>query len=141
MTERRLPCDELVYNTLLDGCVRSSDLNTGIGLFGEMLNAPHMDNPRSKRLQRLLQQQVPRTMSTSYENSNFCYTSDLVFSLTPPGPHTPCSPPTHPTPHTPSTTSTPPHTPPPPPPPPPHPILSVSHAHKKLTFGVHFLLH
>ena len=64
-------------------------------------------------LQRLIQQKVPR-ISTSCENSNFCYTSDLVFcSLPPPGPHHLLHPPPHPS-H-PRHSSTPPHTPPPPP--------------------------
>jgi pentatricopeptide repeat protein len=35
--ERELPCDELVFNTLIDGCVKTGDLSTGLGLFGEML--------------------------------------------------------------------------------------------------------
>lgn len=35
--ERGLPCDELVYNTLIDGCVKIGDLSTGVGFFAEML--------------------------------------------------------------------------------------------------------
>jgi pentatricopeptide repeat protein len=31
-----LKCDELVYNTLMDGCVKANDLSAGIGLFAEM---------------------------------------------------------------------------------------------------------
>jgi len=31
-----LKCDELVYNTLVDGCVKANDLSAGIGLFAEM---------------------------------------------------------------------------------------------------------
>lgn len=34
---RGLSCDELVYNTLMDGCVKVGDLTTGIGLFEEMV--------------------------------------------------------------------------------------------------------
>eukprot|EP00929_Paragymnodinium_shiwhaense_P102772 TRINITY_DN66002_c0_g1_i1.p1 TRINITY_DN66002_c0_g1~~TRINITY_DN66002_c0_g1_i1.p1 ORF type:complete len:593 (-),score=115.20 TRINITY_DN66002_c0_g1_i1:322-2100(-) len=33
---RGLKCDELVYNTLIDGCVKANDLSAGIGLFAEM---------------------------------------------------------------------------------------------------------
>merc|ERR1719229_253900 len=33
---RGLKCDELVYNTLMDGCVKANDLSAGIGLFAEM---------------------------------------------------------------------------------------------------------
>jgi pentatricopeptide repeat protein len=32
-------CDELVYNTLMDGCVRANDLSAGIGLFAEMTHS------------------------------------------------------------------------------------------------------
>jgi pentatricopeptide repeat protein len=32
-------CDELVYNTLMDGCVKANDLSAGIGLFAEMTQA------------------------------------------------------------------------------------------------------
>merc|ERR1719335_1787088 len=35
--ERGLRCDELVYNTLMDGCVKANDLTTGVGLFEEMI--------------------------------------------------------------------------------------------------------
>eukprot|EP00746_Dinoflagellata_sp_MGD_P140751 gnl/MRDRNA2_/MRDRNA2_73951_c0_seq1.p1 gnl/MRDRNA2_/MRDRNA2_73951_c0~~gnl/MRDRNA2_/MRDRNA2_73951_c0_seq1.p1 ORF type:complete len:550 (-),score=108.18 gnl/MRDRNA2_/MRDRNA2_73951_c0_seq1:705-2354(-) len=35
--ERGLPCDELVYNTLIDGCVKIGDLSMGLGFFEEML--------------------------------------------------------------------------------------------------------
>merc|ERR1719336_3266715 len=31
-----LKCDELVYNTLIDGCVKANDLSAGIGPFAEM---------------------------------------------------------------------------------------------------------
>lgn len=34
---RGLRCDELVYNTLMDGCVKANDVSSGIGLFEEML--------------------------------------------------------------------------------------------------------
>lgn len=34
-----LKCDELVYNTLMDGCVKVNDLSAGIGLFAEMAQA------------------------------------------------------------------------------------------------------
>jgi len=34
---RGLCCDELVYNTLMDGCVKVNDITTGIGLFEEMV--------------------------------------------------------------------------------------------------------
>merc|ERR1719443_1006167 len=33
---RGFHCDELVYNTLMDGCVKANDLSAGIGLFAEM---------------------------------------------------------------------------------------------------------
>jgi pentatricopeptide repeat protein len=36
---RGLRCDELVYNTLMDGCVRANDLSAGIGLFAEMTHS------------------------------------------------------------------------------------------------------
>merc|ERR1712137_828489 len=36
---RGLKCDELVYNTLMDGCVKANDLSAGIGLFAEMTQA------------------------------------------------------------------------------------------------------
>jgi len=36
---RGLRCDELVYNTLMDGCVKESDIAAGVGLFEEMVNA------------------------------------------------------------------------------------------------------
>lgn len=32
-----LQCDELVYNTLMDGCVKTNDMAAGIGLFSEMI--------------------------------------------------------------------------------------------------------
>jgi len=32
-----LRCDELVYNTLMDGCVKAGDVSAGIGLFEEMV--------------------------------------------------------------------------------------------------------
>jgi len=32
-----MQCDELVYNTLIDGCVKANDLTAGIGLFAEMM--------------------------------------------------------------------------------------------------------
>lgn len=34
---RKLRCDELVYNTLIDGCVKANDITAGLGLFEEML--------------------------------------------------------------------------------------------------------
>lgn len=34
---RGIACDELVYNTLLDGCVKINDVCAGVGLFEEML--------------------------------------------------------------------------------------------------------
>merc|ERR1719336_699055 len=34
-----LTCDELVYNTLLDGCVKANDLSAGVGLFAEMMHS------------------------------------------------------------------------------------------------------
>jgi len=36
---RGLNCDELVYNTLMDGCVKANDLAAGIGLFEEMMQS------------------------------------------------------------------------------------------------------
>lgn len=36
---RGLRCDELVFNTLLDGCVKANDLQCGIGLFEEMVES------------------------------------------------------------------------------------------------------
>ncbi|CAJ1361556.1 unnamed protein product [Effrenium voratum] len=38
MKERKLRCDELVYNTLMEGCVKSDDWKAGCGLFGEMVS-------------------------------------------------------------------------------------------------------
>jgi len=35
---RGLRCDELVYNTLMDGCVKTNDMATGLGLFEEMVS-------------------------------------------------------------------------------------------------------
>lgn len=34
-----MQCDELVYNTLMDGCVKANDLSAGVGLFAEMASA------------------------------------------------------------------------------------------------------
>jgi len=34
---RGLVCDELVYNTLMDGCVKANDVAAGVGLFEEMV--------------------------------------------------------------------------------------------------------
>lgn len=34
---RGLKCDELVYNTLMDGCVKANDITAGVGLFEEMI--------------------------------------------------------------------------------------------------------
>merc|ERR1719465_78624 len=34
---RGLRCDELVYNTLMDGCVKANDITAGLGLFEEMI--------------------------------------------------------------------------------------------------------
>jgi pentatricopeptide repeat protein len=34
---RGLRCDELVYNTLMDGCVKANDIAAGVGLFEEMV--------------------------------------------------------------------------------------------------------
>jgi pentatricopeptide repeat protein len=34
---RGLRCDELVYNTLMDGCVKANDVAAGVGLFEEMV--------------------------------------------------------------------------------------------------------
>jgi len=34
-----LKCDELVYNTLMDGCVKANDLSAGVGLFAEMMQS------------------------------------------------------------------------------------------------------
>jgi len=34
-----MKCDELVYNTLMDGCVKANDLSAGVGLFAEMTQA------------------------------------------------------------------------------------------------------
>lgn len=34
---RGLRCDELVYNTLMDGCVKANDVTAGVGLFEEMV--------------------------------------------------------------------------------------------------------
>merc|ERR1719247_2150850 len=34
---RGLRCDELVYNTLMDGCVKANDVSAGVGLFEEMV--------------------------------------------------------------------------------------------------------
>merc|ERR1719291_1578396 len=36
---RGLNCDKLVYNTLMDGCVKANDLAAGIGLFEEMMQS------------------------------------------------------------------------------------------------------
>jgi pentatricopeptide repeat protein len=36
---RGLHCDELVYNTLMDGCVKANDVTAGVGLFEEMIHA------------------------------------------------------------------------------------------------------
>merc|ERR1712118_505084 len=36
---RGLRCDELVYNTLMDGCVKANDIAAGIGLFEEMVRS------------------------------------------------------------------------------------------------------
>jgi len=36
---RGLRCDELVYNTLMDGCVKANDVTAGVGLFEEMVQA------------------------------------------------------------------------------------------------------
>ena len=36
LKQRGLPADELVFNSLLDGCVKANDLTTGLGLFEEM---------------------------------------------------------------------------------------------------------
>merc|ERR1719272_1261153 len=36
--QRGLRCDELVYNTLMDGCVKANDVTAGVGLFEEMVN-------------------------------------------------------------------------------------------------------
>eukprot|EP00747_Dinoflagellata_sp_TGD_P193400 gnl/TRDRNA2_/TRDRNA2_59512_c0_seq1.p1 gnl/TRDRNA2_/TRDRNA2_59512_c0~~gnl/TRDRNA2_/TRDRNA2_59512_c0_seq1.p1 ORF type:complete len:706 (+),score=148.84 gnl/TRDRNA2_/TRDRNA2_59512_c0_seq1:172-2118(+) len=33
-----LRCDELVYNTLMDGCVKANDITAGVGLFEEMVH-------------------------------------------------------------------------------------------------------
>jgi len=35
---RGLRCDELVYNTLMDGCVKANDIAAGIGLFEELIH-------------------------------------------------------------------------------------------------------
>lgn len=35
---RGIACDELVYNTLIDGCVKVNDVCAGVGLFAEMLD-------------------------------------------------------------------------------------------------------
>jgi len=35
--QRNLRCDELVYNTLMDGCVKANDVQAGVGLFEEMV--------------------------------------------------------------------------------------------------------
>lgn len=35
---RGLRCDELVYNTLMDGCVKANDITAGVGLFEEMVH-------------------------------------------------------------------------------------------------------
>ncbi|CAE7445202.1 unnamed protein product, partial [Symbiodinium pilosum] len=37
MKERCLRCDELVYNTLMEGCVKSDDWKAGCGIFAEMV--------------------------------------------------------------------------------------------------------
>merc|ERR1719409_1347331 len=34
-----LCCDELVYNTLMDGCVKAKDVTAGVGLFEEMVQS------------------------------------------------------------------------------------------------------
>jgi len=34
---RKMHCDELVYNTLMDGCVKANDIATGLGLLEEMI--------------------------------------------------------------------------------------------------------
>lgn len=36
--QRGLRCDELVYNTLMDGCVKANDVAAGVGLFEEMVS-------------------------------------------------------------------------------------------------------
>jgi len=36
---RGLRCDELVYNTLMDGCVKANDITAGVGLFEEMIHS------------------------------------------------------------------------------------------------------
>mmetsp|Transcript_10703 Transcript_10703/g.30312 ORF Transcript_10703/g.30312 Transcript_10703/m.30312 type:complete len:543 (+) Transcript_10703:1-1629(+) len=36
---RGLRCDELVYNTLMDGCVKANDITAGVGLFEEMVQS------------------------------------------------------------------------------------------------------
>lgn len=39
ITARGLRCDELVYNTLMDGCSKANDITAGVGLFEEMVIA------------------------------------------------------------------------------------------------------
>jgi len=36
---RGLRCDELVYNTVMDGCVKANDVSAGVGLFEEMVKS------------------------------------------------------------------------------------------------------
>merc|ERR1711920_1076915 len=40
-----MKCDELVYNTLMDGCVKANDLSAGVGLFAEMAQSGMKPSP------------------------------------------------------------------------------------------------
>ncbi|CAE7340941.1 unnamed protein product [Symbiodinium natans] len=56
MKERRLRCDELVYNTLMEGCVLADDWRAGFGLFKEMVSSELRPSAMTANiLSRLLQ--------------------------------------------------------------------------------------
>ena len=126
MQTQNLPIPLDLYKKLV--LLHSYVIVKRIAKSGDHLNAAHMllrvatrISEFPEHLQRLIQQKVPR-ISTSYENSNFCYTSDLMFCSLPPSTTRP-PPPAPPTPHTPTA----------PPPPllttpstsPPHPTISL----------------
>mmetsp|Transcript_2426 Transcript_2426/g.5760 ORF Transcript_2426/g.5760 Transcript_2426/m.5760 type:complete len:756 (-) Transcript_2426:139-2406(-) len=56
MKDRSLRCDELVYNTLMEGCVKADDWKAGCGIFGEMVTSGlHPSHITASILSRLLQ--------------------------------------------------------------------------------------
>lgn len=77
-----LQSDELVYNTLMDACVKAGDVAAGVGLFEEMVQSGVQPSAATHRILQELYQQA------GYENEASCAVAELFRHY---GMEQPCS--------------------------------------------------